>query len=57
MTFKLLNSLDKLLEDWGGLEGLQKVWGEYTCGRSGYCRSGKVGVLKVILEKIILEER
>ena len=52
-----MNSLDKLLEDWGGLEGLQKVWGEYTCGRSGYCCFGKVGVLKVILEKIILEEK
>ena len=54
---KGLNSLNELFEDWGGLEVLQKGWGEYTSGSARYCRSGKVGVLKVILEKIILEER
>ena len=52
-----LNSLNELFEDWGGLEVLQKGWGEYTSGSARYCRSGKVGVLKVILEKIMVEER
>ena len=53
----MLNSLNELFEDWGGLEVLQKGWGEYSRGSVGYCCFRRVGVLKVILEKIMVEER
>ena len=29
--------MNELFEDWGGLEVLQKGWGEYTCVGSGSC--------------------
>ena len=53
----LYQKIEQLLKRLSRTSGLQKGWREYTSGSARYCRSGKVGVLKVILEKIVLEER